>query len=158
MERSAEFRKEYAGVFEPALMTELESKSILMNVSAGEIMLRIGKPVTGVPLLLSGTFKVSRVTDDGQELLLYYVRTGETCPMALTCFMTSQLSSINGSAEEDSSLLVVPGPVVDELFQKYPSWKKFVMTTILDGLTGVIKCIDDVVFKKTDDRSSEEHT
>jgi CRP/FNR family transcriptional regulator len=152
MQISSSFKSQYNQVFEPALLEELESRSILMNVSGGEGLLRIGKPVMGVPLMLSGTVKVSRVNDDGQEMLIYYIKEGETCPMSLTCFMTSQLSSVNGMAEEDSSLLVVPANLVDELFSKYPSWKKFVMTTILDGLTEVIKSIDDVAFKKMDDR------
>lgn len=152
MESSSTFKSHYSKIFEPALLAELESRSILMNVSGGEGLLKIGKPVMGVPLMLSGTVKVSRVNDDGQEMLIYYVKEGETCPMSLTCFMTSQLSSVNGMAEEDSSILVVPASVVDELFLKYPSWKKFVMTTILDGLTEVIKSIDDVAFKKMDDR------
>lgn len=152
METSTMLKQQYAKVFDTALLAELESKSILMNVSGGETLLRVGKPVLGVPLVLSGIFKVTRESDEGQELLLYYLKGGQTCPMALTCFMTSQLSSINGSAEEDSSLLVVPANVVEELFAKYPSWKKFVMSTILDGLTEVIKSIDDVAFKKMDER------
>jgi len=123
-----------------------------MNVSAGDTLLRVGKPVTGVPLMLEGLFKISRVSEEGQELLLYYIQPGETCPMSLTCFMTSQLSSVNGQAEEDSTFLVVPAQAVDEFFQKYSSWKKFVMNTILDGLTEVIKSIDEVAFKKMDDR------
>ncbi len=142
----------FSPVFEPALLAELESRSILMNVSAGDALLRVGKPVTGVPLILEGLFKISRVSDEGQELLLYYIQPGETCPMSLTCFMTSQLSSVNGQAEEDSTFLVVPAQVVDEFFLKYPSWKKFVMNTILDGLTEVIKSIDEIAFKKMDDR------
>lgn len=152
MEKAKEFNNKFSGVFENALLAELESKSILMNVSTGESILRIGKPVMGVPLLMSGTLKVSRISDEGQELLLYYIQGGASCPMSLTCFMTSQLSSVNVSAEEDSSFLVVPANMVDTLFQKYSSWKKFVMNTILDGLTEVIKSIDDVAFKKMDDR------
>jgi len=152
MEHTSALKSKFAKIFDSALLTELESKSILMNVSGGESLLRVGKPVMGVPLMLSGTIKVSRMNDEGQELLIYYIKEGETCPMSLTCFMTSQLSSVNGAAEEDSSLLVVPANVVEELFAKYPSWKKFVMTTILDGLTEVIKSIDDVAFKKMDDR------
>jgi CRP/FNR family transcriptional regulator len=152
MEKSTRFKDEFSKVFEAPLLDELESKSILMNVSSGDSLLKIGKPVMGVPLMLRGTLKVSRMTDEGQELLLYYIKGGETCPMSLTCFMTSQLSSVNGSAEDDSSILVVPANVVDELFLKHSSWKKFVMNTILDGLTEVIKSIDDVAFKKMDDR------
>lgn len=145
-------RDEFSYPFDSALIAELESRSILMHVSAGETLLKIGKPVTGVPLMLSGTLKVTRMNSEGQELLLYYVTQGETCPMSLTCFMTSQLSSINGTAEEDSVLFAVPAPVVEDLFQKHSSWKKFVMTTILDGLTEVIKSIDEIAFRKTDER------
>lgn len=147
-----EFKNTFAHLFEYPLLEELASKSILMNVSGGDTLLKIGKPVMGVPLMLRGTIKISRENNDGQELLLYYIQDGETCPMSLTCFMTSQLSSVNASAEEDSTFWVVPGNVVDELFQKYSSWKRFVMNTILDGLTEVIKSIDDVAFKKMDDR------
>jgi CRP/FNR family transcriptional regulator, anaerobic regulatory protein len=152
MENPSVFKNAFAQKFEPTLLAELESKSILMNVSSGETLLRIGKPVTGVPLMLNGTIKVSRVNEEGQELLLYYITAGETCPMSLTCFMTSQLSSVTASTEEDSSFWVVPGKVVDELFATHPAWKKFVMNTILDGLTQVIKSVDDVAFKKMDER------
>jgi CRP/FNR family transcriptional regulator len=152
MENESTFKNVFAHKFEPSLLTELESKSILMKVSRGEMLLQIGKPVTGVPLMLHGTIKVSRANEEGQELLLYYITAGETCPMSLTCFMTSQLSSVTAITEEDSSFWVVPGRVVDELFITHPAWKKFVMNTILDGLTQVIKSVDEVAFKKMDER------
>lgn len=142
----------FSAVFEAALLEELATRSMMMTVPAGATVLRTGKPITGVPLMLSGTLKVSRVSEEGQELLLYYLKAGSTCPMSLTCFMTSQLSSVSAMAEEDSSFWAVPANVVDELFQKYPSWKWFVMNTILEGLTQVIRSIDDVAFKKTDER------
>ena len=147
-----EYYSIFSPVFEPALLDELEAKSMLMKVSGGETIMRIGSPVRAVPLVISGIVKVSRVNDEGQEILLYYVRRGETCAMSFTCWMTSQVSSIEGVAEEDSVLLAIPGKVVDEWLLKYPTWKKFVMTTILDGFTVVIKSIDDIAFKKMDDR------
>lgn len=147
-----EYYSIFSPVFEPALLAELEAKSMLMKVSGGETIMRIGSPVRAVPLVISGIVKVSRVNDEGQEILLYYVRRGETCAMSFTCWMTSQVSSIEGVAEEDSVLLAIPGKVVDEWLLKYPTWKKIVMTTILDGFTVVIKSIDDIAFKKMDDR------
>jgi CRP/FNR family transcriptional regulator len=147
-----EYISRFSTVFESDLLAELEAKSMLMKVSGGETIMRIGSPVRAVPLVISGIIKVSRVNDEGQEILLYYVKGGETCAMSFTCWMTSQVSSIEGVAEEDSVLLAVPGKVVDEWLSKYPSWKKFVMTTILDGFTVVIKSIDDIAFKRMDDR------
>jgi len=102
--------------------------------------------------VLSGTFKVSRVNDEGQELLLYYVTAGESCAMTFNCSMMAHSSEIKGTAEEDSELLCVPVNIMEEWMVKYPQWKKYVMTTILNRFTEMLKAIDDVAFKKLDDR------
>lgn len=41
---------------------------------------------------------------------------------------------------------------MEEWMAKYPSWKKYVMTTMLNRFSEVIKCIDEVAFKKMDER------
>jgi CRP/FNR family transcriptional regulator len=66
--------------------------------------------------------------------------------------MMSHSSVIKGSAEDDSELLCVPVTVMDEWMTKYPTWKRFVMTTILGRFTEILKSIDEIAFKKLDDR------
>ncbi|WP_244228707.1 Crp/Fnr family transcriptional regulator [Mucilaginibacter endophyticus] len=144
--------KKFETTFEPALLAELEASSMLMNVKGGDTMLNPGQTIRAVPLLLSGTFKVSRVNDEGQEILLYYVKEGESCAMTFTCCMMSHFSVIRGTAEEDSELLCVPMDVMDGWMIKYPTWKRFVMQTILNRFTEILKSIDDIAFKKLDDR------
>ena len=142
----------YSSVFEPELLRELQAKSMLINVNAGQTMINVGQTIKMVPLVLDGTLKISRINDEGQELLLYYVREGEGCAMTFSCGMMSQASLVKGTAEEDITLLVVPVKVMDEWMLKFTSWKKFVMTTIVNEFVEVIKSVDDVTFKKMDDR------
>jgi len=142
----------FAQVFEPDLLSELQMKSMVMQVSGGEVMMNPGQTIRAVPLVVSGAFKVSRINDEGQELLLYYVREGESCAMTFTCCIMAHNSVIKGAAEEDSVLLCIPVALMDEWMMKYPTWKKFVMTTILTRFTEVIKSIDEVAFKKLDER------
>jgi len=142
----------FAQVFEPDLLSELQMKSMVMQVSGGEVMMNPGQTIRAVPLVVSGAFKVSRINDEGQELLLYYVREGESCAMTFTCCLMAHNSVIKGAAEEDSVLLCIPVALMDEWMMKYPTWKKFVMTTILTRFTEVIKSIDEVAFKKLDER------
>jgi CRP/FNR family transcriptional regulator, anaerobic regulatory protein len=142
----------FSDVFEADLLAELETKSMVMNVNRGDTMLNPGQTIRAVPLVISGLFKVSRVNDEGQEMLLYYVKEGESCAMTFTCCMMAHASAIKGSAEEDSVLLCIPVDVIDEWMTKYPTWKRFVMTTIFNRFTEVIKAIDDIAFKKMDDR------
>jgi CRP/FNR family transcriptional regulator len=151
-ELTVDYLERFSSVFEPDLLVELETKSMLMQVNAGETMLNIGQTIRAVPLVLSGTFKVSRINEEGQELLLYYVKEGESCAMTFTCCMMAQSSVIKGSAEDDSVLLCIPVDVMDEWMIKYRTWKRFVMTTILNRFTEVLKSIDDVAFKKMDER------
>ena len=142
----------FSSLFEPDLLAELETKSMQMEVRAGQTMLNIGQNIKAVPILISGTLKVSRINDEGQELLLYYVREGESCAMTFTCCVMAQTSAIKGVAEEDSVLLCVPVSLMEEWMIKYPSWKKYVMTTIYNRFTELVKSIDDIAFKKLDDR------
>lgn len=144
--------KVYSSVFEPALLKELGEKSITFSASAGQSLIKTGQHITVVPLMLNGTLKVSRENEDGQELVLYYVRPGEGCAMTFSCGMMSQPSQVKGTAEEDLAMLCVPVAVMEEWMQKYSSWKKFVMGTIVNEYMDIIKSLDDVTFKKTDER------
>ncbi len=142
----------FSGLFEHALLTELEANSMLIEVKNGNTMLNVGQTIKAIPLLVKGTIKVSRINEEGQELLLYYVKEGESCAMTFNCCMLSKTSEIKGTAEEDSVLLCLPTIKMDEWMIKYPSWKKYVMTTILNRFTEIIKCVDEVAFKKMDER------
>lgn len=145
-------RKVYSSVFETALLSEIEEKSMLFNATAGQQLINMGQPIKMVPMVLSGTLKISRLNNDGQELLLYYVRPGEGCAMTFSCGMTSQPSLVKGVAEEDLSMILVSVNVMDEWMLKYRSWKKFVISTIVNEFIDVIKSVDDVTFKKMDER------
>ena len=75
----------YSPIFEDSLLREIEQKSMLITATAGQRLIKMGQPITVVPMILSATLKVSRENDEGQELLLYYVRQGEGCAMTFSC-------------------------------------------------------------------------
>lgn len=139
-------------MFESTLLNEIEERSMLFTASAGQELIKAGQPIKVVPLVLSGTLKVSRINDEGQEILLYYVKKGQGCALTFSCGMMSKPSQVEGTAEEDLSMVCVPVSVMDEWMEKYPSWKKFVMATIVDEFMDVIKTVDEVTFKKMDGR------
>jgi len=149
---TSELRKVYASIFEHDLIKELEEKGMTFSASAGQGLIKMNQVITVVPLMLSGILKVSRENEEGQDLVLYYVKPGEGCAMTLSCGMMLQPSQVKGTAEEDLSMLCVPVPIMEEWMLKYPSWKKFVMGTIVNEYIGIIKSVDDVTFKKMDER------
>lgn len=139
-------------IFEPSLLKELHNNSTYVQVNAGNTILDIGETVRQIPIIMSGSVKVSRMDEEGKELLLYYVNPKESCAMTFTCCMQQYPSEIKAVAEEDVELLAVPNTIMDQWLVKYPSWKSFVMKTIHHRFNELLKTIDQIAFQKLDDR------
>ena len=50
----------YSPIFEDSLLREIEQKSMLITATAGQGLIKMGQAITVVPMVLSGTLKVSR--------------------------------------------------------------------------------------------------
>ncbi len=147
-----EIVEQFKTLFEPELVKALDQHSRLREVKAGETILDIGQIVREMPIILSGTVKVSRIDEDGKELLLYYVNPNESCAMTFTCCMQQYPSEVKAVAEEDVTMLAIPINYMDEWLVKYPTWKSFVMKTIRNRFHEMLNVIDQIAFQKLDER------
>lgn len=142
----------FKDIFEPGLLKEMEKKTEIRSVNTGEILLDVGQIVRAMPIVLSGSLRVSRIDDDGREILLYYINSDESCAMTFTCCMEHFPSEIKVVAEDDTELLMVPVRSMDEWLRKYPTWKGFVMKTIRSRFNDLLRTIDQIAFQKLDER------
>jgi CRP/FNR family transcriptional regulator len=139
-------------LFEPELLKEIEGKSRLASAKEGDTIVDIGQSVRIMPILITGTLKISRQDEDGNELLLYYINPNETCAMTFTCCMQQFPSEIKAVAEEDITFLAVPIEVMDQWIVKYPTWKSYIMKTIRGRFNELLRSIDQIAFQKLDER------
>lgn len=139
-------------LIEKELIEEITKVGRLEKVSRGEIVIDIDEPIDYLPLLYQGTMKIHREDDEGREILLYYVEAGNTCAQSLTCCMSETYSTIRAEAEEETHFVAVPIRYLDDWMAKYPSWKKFVMNTYFHRFEELLNTIDELAFKKLDER------
>ncbi len=144
--------EQFKTLFEPELVQAIEKYATLIHVKEGETILDVGQIIRTVPIILSGLVKVTRIEEDGKELLLYYVNPNESCAMTFTCCMQQHVSEVQAVAEEDVSMLAIPIGLMDEWLVKYPTWKNFVMKTIRNRFHEMINVIDQIAFQKLDVR------
>ncbi len=142
----------FVNTFEKELLEEMEQNGSMVTVKAGDLILDIGQTVRTMPIILSGTVKVSRTDEDGKELLLYYVNANESCAMTFTCCMQQQTSEVKAVAEEDVEMFTVPVGLMDKWMSTYPTWKSFVMRTMQNRFHELLKTIDQIAFQKLDER------
>lgn len=142
----------FSKLFEPELIQQLVINAKPVSIEAGQKLLNMGDMVKHIPLVLKGRLRVSRMEEDGRELLLYYVNPIESCAMTFTCCMQQYPSEIQAEAEDDTEILAIPIAVMDEWLVKYPTWKAFVMKTIRGRFHELLGTIDQIAFHKLDER------
>jgi len=138
--------------FEKLLQDEITQNGVLKRFDTGEVIIREGQYISSFPLVLNGLIRVSRINNDGNELLLYYLKASEVCAMSLTCCMTNLTSNVKAIAEEETELIMLPIALLENWMCKYPSWKQFVMQTFQNRFRELIETIDSVAFLQLDER------
>lgn len=137
---------------EPELQKEIARIAVKKTFQANESLIREGQFISTFPLVLKGLIRVSRTSDNGNELLLYYLKENDVCAMSLTCCMTRQVSNLNAVAEEETDVLLIPVEMLDSWISRFPLWKQFVMQTYQNRFRELIDALDAVAFMKLDER------
>lgn len=153
MQKSATFYNEqFQGKFEPGLLTELATIGHYSIIQPGEVLMSPGAYIRSIPIILSGNIKILRTDEEGREILMYYLGSGESCAMSLTCCLNARKSEILAMAEEKTEMILLPVQKVEEWITQYPTWRSFVFQTYQRRFDDLLTTIDSVAFQKMDER------
>jgi CRP/FNR family transcriptional regulator len=139
-------------VLEPKLLLEMQEFGTLQNFKEGDLIMDYGKYIRMMPLILKGTVKVFRLDENGNEILLYYLSSNESCSMAYSCCVEMKKSEVKAIADDDVELVAIPHSKLDEWLCKYPTWKNYIMRSFNDRFIELLKSIESIAFHKLDER------
>lgn len=148
-------RKQYPILTESRLIEEIAESGSIMTFEPNDAIMDYGSYVKVMPLILEGSIKVSREDEEGNELFLYYLAPGETCTMTFSCCMANKKSEFRAIAEEATRIIGLPTRLMDQWMTKYPSWRNFVLTSYDNRMLELIRTIDNIAFKRMDQRLIE---
>lgn len=137
---------------ETELVDEISKIGLVKHYSEGEVIIYPGDKIDKVPIILNGSVKVIRENEKGEEILLYYLESGDTCAMTLQCCMRRGTSEIKAVVGEETQLLFVPSEHMEEWMIKYRSWREFVLGNYHTKLNELIETVDALAFKQLDER------
>ncbi|NSW93536.1 MAG: Crp/Fnr family transcriptional regulator [Bacteroidales bacterium] len=137
---------------EKKLIEEMSEVSVLKVIKPEEQIISDGDYIKSFPVVIEGSLRVVRISDNGNELLLYYLIQGEICAMALTCCMGMQKSNIRIIAEEESSVILIPVGKIEKWIMDYRSWRELIMYSYRKRFEELIDTVDSIAFMKMDER------
>jgi CRP/FNR family transcriptional regulator, anaerobic regulatory protein len=138
----------FDSIFEPALVKEIYQFGEVKTFAEGDIIMDYGKYIRMMPIIV----KVFRMDENGNEILLYYLSSNESCSMAYSCCMEAKKSEVKAIAEDDVELIAIPHIKLEEWLCKYPSWKSYIMKSFNERFLELLKSIESIAFHKLDER------
>jgi CRP/FNR family transcriptional regulator len=147
-----ELKEYYGSQFELPLIEEINNVATFMEVPAGMDLMKPGQYIKSMPLLLSGSIKIMRPDNEGNELLLYHLERGNTCAMTMTCCVGNTKSEIHAVTETPVKLLMIPVAKMEEWSSKYKTWRNFVFASYHTRMMELLESIDNIAFNNMDER------
>ncbi|WP_156309019.1 Crp/Fnr family transcriptional regulator [Sphingobacterium endophyticum] len=147
--------KKFDFLLEQGLRAEFDQVGTRLEFNPGDLIVEPNKYIKVIPLLIKGTIKVIRETSEGNELILYYIKSGQSCAVSLSTSLMNKLSNIKAIAEERVELIAIPSSISTKWYDSYASWRMFVLRTMDNRYDEIINALDSVAFKKIDERLIE---
>jgi CRP/FNR family transcriptional regulator len=129
----------------------LTAKGKSIEISRGQTVLKEGYYVNMLPIVLDGLLKVSS-RDEDKEILLYYIRKGESCIMSFSACITNSTSRVFAVTEMNSTVLMIPAGTLNLLINSHPSFNEYFYKLYQSRYEELIGAIDQLVFRNFNER------
>jgi len=136
----------------PELIEKLYQHSIRKNFDAGNLILNENAHIRSIPIVIRGSLKVIRTEEDGREILLYYIKAGESCVMSFLGGLHNETSKVKAEVEEDAEILFLPVDKVSLFIKEYPEWLDYIFRLYHKRFEELLEMVNAITFKKVDER------
>jgi CRP/FNR family transcriptional regulator, anaerobic regulatory protein len=129
--------------------------SAIVELPEGSRIFGPGHAPESFMLLLEGTIRVQQVSENGREIVLYRVQSGESCALTTACLMGYEEYQAEGIAETGIRAVAIQRALFDELIASSKEFRQFVFTAFSRRITNLFQVIEDVVFARIDVRLAQ---
>jgi len=136
----------------PEIRDRLAKYGIPRLFKAGEVIQRENAYVKAIPIVSYGNIRVLRTDDEGREILLYYIKAGESCIMSFLGGMYNDTSKVKAIAEEDTEILFIPASQMAPLIKEFPEWLEYIFRLYHKRFEELLEIVNSLAFKKMDER------
>ena len=136
----------------PELVEKLQQYSIRKEYETGSIILNENAHIRSIPIVTKGTLKVIRTEEDGREILLYYIKAGESCIMSFLGGLHNETSKVKAEVEENAEILFLPVEKVSLFIREYPQWLDYIFRLYHKRFEELLEIVNAISFKKVDER------
>jgi CRP/FNR family transcriptional regulator len=111
-----------------------------------------GNECTGIILVKSGSLRLYMLSDEGKEITLYRLFSGDMCILSASCVFNSITFDVYVDCEEDSECVIIGGCAFEDVARRVPEVKIFALETALSRFSDVMWIMQQILFMSMDKR------
>ncbi len=111
-----------------------------------------GNTCSGVILVRSGSLRVYMMSEEGKDITLYRLHSGDMCMLSASCVLEAVTFDVFVDCEENSECYVVDGSAYSEVSRHNPEIRIFTLETALNRFSDVMWVMQQVLFMSMDKR------
>ncbi len=135
-----------------SLMRRLAAENEVKVLPPGQVLVDFHKYIRSIPVIVRGHVKVIGEDDDGNEILLYYLRPGESCVMSILGAMNGSASRVRAVTVDETEVIFIRPERAATLIRESPAWAEFIFKLYQTRYEELLEAVTKVNFKKLDDR------
>jgi CRP/FNR family transcriptional regulator len=136
----------------PELKEKLQEYCMVKDYQSGDIILNENSTIRSIPLVTKGSVRVMRTDDEGREILLYYIKAGESCIMSFLGGLHHETSKVRVEVEEAAEIYFLPIDKVNTFINEYPQWLNYIFRQYHNRFEELLDVVNAIAFKKVDER------
>lgn len=136
----------------PLIRAKLKDIGFAKSFVEGETILNENAYIKAIPIVTSGSIRVMRTDDEGREILLYYIKAGESCIMSFLGGLHHDTNKVKAIAEEETEILFIPIDKVSILIKDFPEWLDYIFRLYHKRFEELLEVVNAIAFKKLDER------
>lgn len=140
---------------DPALLRRLIAENEVKILPPNQVIQDFHKYFRNIPIVLRGYVKVLGEDDKNNEILLYYIKPGESCVMSILGAMNGGASKIKAVTVDETEIIFIRPEKAAALVKESPAWAEFIFQLYQTRFEELLQVVTDVHFKNTDDRIVE---
>ena len=123
-----------------------------VTIPANTTVFRQGDACQNYFLVLEGSVKVLSRAENGREIVLYRVQSGQSCTLTTACLFANNKYPAEGITESEVKALVIPIAAFNDGLQYSADFRKEVFDAYSQRLSDVISLVEEISFGRIDVR------
>ena len=136
------------------LKNEIESACTLVHLEVGKVLFFEGDACKQVGFVGQGSIRVSKIGETGREITLYHVNPGEGCVLNISCAFSDTGYPAMATIEIPTQMIIFPAMLFRDWMSRNEI-RSFVFELFSKRLSQVITLVEEIVFRKMDQRLAE---